>query len=115
MPFGAINALSPTMSSLVSSSIQLLFQGSSIPSRDRVFLPDLSQNMCRCGHKGCERMLSGADARSRNALVTLREGFHTPVFPLVSTVRDEYSAMPRFHCSSVCFFLIEQTWLLPQT
>ena len=93
--------------------------------------------------EGCQRILSSADAKSRNALVTFKEVFHTTVLlvPLrlmpcpnlwlhekvwvllsssstsyiswvsltartttsVSTVREEYSAMPRFDSSSVWF------------
>ena len=76
------------MYSLVSSSVQLLFQGlkfsfegSGIFAR---FISEYEQVWSyQEYHKsleGCERVIGGADARSRNALVTFKEVSHTAYF-----------------------------------
>ena len=52
--------------------------------------------------EGCERILSGADARSRNALVT----FHTAVFPLVLSKIDVVSQPVIAGTNNICFELI---------
>ena len=77
------------MYSLVSSSIQLLFWGlkfsfgvSGIFAR---FISEYGQVWSyQEYHKsleGCERVISGADARCRNALVTFKEVSHTAFSP----------------------------------
>ena len=77
------------MYSLVSGSIQLLFQGLKfsfqesgifarfISAYERVW----SYQEYHKSLEGCERVISGADDRSRNALVTFKEVSHTAFFP----------------------------------
>ena len=143
------NALSPTMSSLVSSLIKLLLRGLKYSFEvSNIFC----QNMCRCGHAGVLQISRGLRKNPQRCRCQVQECishfkvFHTAVFPLVplrlmpcpviagtinssselisylihflsepvtpltttsvSTVREEYSAVPRFHSSIVWLFLI---------
>ena len=68
--------------------------------------------------EGCERVISGADARFRNALVTFKEVSDTDETDSLGETDSENHhigvhgaeknyAMPRFHSSSVWFFLLE--------
>ena len=71
------NTLSPTMYSLVSSSIQLLFQSLKFSIEGSgIFARFISEYEQVWSYREC----SGADARSRKALVTFKEVSHT-AFP----------------------------------
>ena len=73
----------------VSSSIQLLFQGLKFSFKGsgnyaRFILEYAQVWSYQEYHKYlecCERVISGADARSRNALVAFKEVSHTAFFP----------------------------------